>query len=178
MPEGAAGPPLAPDAGAVESCDGYDNVIIILCWPDGAFSTMTEGAAGRLFRRRAAPITSAHRFMTPIKFILRYTAIPFTAIVAVVVWTVIPSSKEIDARQYAALSRAYASFPLPFRREISDTMAHGTINDRRYQALVRDSLGNGVALDWPASGVGGVADERQKLAELIQADSDLQRQRQ
>ncbi|MBR8411671.1 MULTISPECIES: hypothetical protein [Burkholderia cepacia complex] len=116
--------------------------------------------------------------MTPIKFILRYTAIPFTAIVAVVIWTVIPSSKEIDARQYAALSRAYASFPLPFRREISDTMVHGTINDRRYQALVRDSLGNGVALEWPASGVGGVADERQKLAELIQADSDLQRQRQ
>ena len=114
--------------------------------------------------------------MTPVKFILRYTAIPFTAIVAVVIWTVIPSSKEIDARQYAALSRAYASFPLPFRHEISEAMEHGRINDRRYQALVRDSLGNGVALDWPASGVGGIADERQKLAELIQADSDLQRQ--
>jgi len=115
-------------------------------------------------------------FMTPVKFILRYTAIPFTAIVAVVIWTVIPSSKEIDARQYAALSRAYASFPLPFGHEISEAMDHGRINDRRYQALVRDSLGNGVALDWPASGVGGIADERQKLAELIQADSDLQRQ--
>ncbi|ABB06111.1 hypothetical protein Bcep18194_C7066 [Burkholderia lata] len=140
---------------------------------------MSSSAAGlRLRRRMAAPpafaITSAHRFMTPIKFILRYTAIPFTAIVAVVIWTVIPSSKEIDARQYAALSRAYASFPLPFRREISETMDHGRINDRRYQALVRDSLGNGVALDWPASGVGELADERQKLAELIQADSDLQ----
>ncbi|ERJ39340.1 hypothetical protein L810_6010 [Burkholderia sp. AU4i] len=132
----------------------------------------------RLRCRIAVPpafaITSAHRFMTPIKFILRYTAIPFTAIVAVVIWTVIPSSKEIDARQYAALSRAYASFPLPFRREISETMDHGRINDRRYQTLVRDSLGNGVALDWPASGVSALADERQKLAELIQADSDLQ----
>jgi hypothetical protein len=53
--------------------------------------------------------------MTPIKFILRYTAIPFTAIVAVIIWAAIPSSKEIDARQYAALSRAYTSFPSVFR---------------------------------------------------------------
>jgi hypothetical protein len=57
---------------------------------------MSPDAAGlRLRCRTAAPtafaITSAHRFMTPIKFILRYTAIPFTAIVAVVIWTVIPS---------------------------------------------------------------------------------------
>lgn len=80
--------------------------------------------------------------MTPIKFVLRYTAIPFVAIVAVVLWAVVPSSKEIDARQYAALSRGYANFPLPLRHEISESMADGRISDGRYQALVRDSLGN------------------------------------
>lgn len=136
----------------------------------------TRFTCGFAAARPAFATTSTHRFMTPTKFILRYTAIPFTAILAVVIWTVIPSMKEIDARQYAALSRAYASFPLPFRREISETMDDGRINDRRYQTLVRDSLGNGLALDWPASGVGDIAAERQKLAELIQADSDLQRQ--
>ncbi|ERI28585.1 hypothetical protein BURCENBC7_AP0811 [Burkholderia cenocepacia BC7] len=54
MPDVVTGTPLAPDTGAVESCDEHDNVIIILCWPDGAFSTMMEGAAGWLFRRCAA----------------------------------------------------------------------------------------------------------------------------
>ncbi|RKU00136.1 hypothetical protein C7H84_27075 [Burkholderia sp. Nafp2/4-1b] len=112
--------------------------------------------------------------MTPIKFVLRYTAIPFAAIVAVVVWALVPSSKEIDARQYAALSRGYASFPLPFRREISEAMDHGRISDGRYQTLVRDSLGNGVALDWPASGVADVAAERQGLVELLKADAGLE----
>ncbi|WP_213308894.1 hypothetical protein [Paraburkholderia sacchari] len=108
--------------------------------------------------------------MTPFKFVLRYTAIPFTAIVAVVIWAAVPSSKEVDARQYAALSRAYTSFPVAFRHEISDAMEHGQITDWQYQTLVRDSLANGVALDWPASGVGEVALERQKLAALIQTD--------
>ncbi|EDT02767.1 MULTISPECIES: hypothetical protein [Burkholderia] len=112
--------------------------------------------------------------MTPIKFVLRYTAIPFAAIVAVVVWAVVPSSKEIDARQYAALSRGYTSFPLPFRHEISEAMDDGRISDRRYQTLVRDSLGNGVALDWPASGVADVAAERQRLTELLKADAGLE----
>ena len=111
--------------------------------------------------------------MTPIKFILRYTAIPFTAIVAVVIWAAVPSSQEIDARQYAALSHAYRSFPAPFRREIVDAMAHGRITDWQYQTLVRDSLANGVALDWPATGLSDVAAERRKLAALIQADYDL-----
>ena len=118
------------------------------------------------------------RVMTPIKFVLRYTAIPFAAIVAVVVWAVVPSSKEIDARQYAALSRGYASFPLPFRHEISEAMDEGRISDRRYQTLVRDSLGNGVALEWPASGVADVAAERRKLAELLKADSGLEEHQQ
>ncbi|NLP64970.1 hypothetical protein [Paraburkholderia sacchari] len=111
--------------------------------------------------------------MTPIKFVLRYTAIPFTAIVAVVIWAAVPSSKEVDARQYAALSRAYTSFPVAFRREISDAMDHGRISDWRYQTLVRDSLANGVALDWPTSGVDELALERQKLGALIHADPDL-----
>ncbi|KVC77450.1 hypothetical protein [Burkholderia ubonensis] len=111
--------------------------------------------------------------MTPLKFILRYTAIPFTAIVAVVIWAAMPSSKEIDARQYAALSRAYRSFPSAFRHEIADAMEHGRISDWQYQTLVRDSLANGVALDWPATGVSDVAAERRKLAALIETDSDL-----
>ncbi|MGU7785108.1 hypothetical protein [Burkholderia sp. PU8-34] len=113
--------------------------------------------------------------MTPIKFILRYTAIPLTAIVAVVIWAAMPSSKEIDARQYAALSHAYTSFPSAFRHEIANAMEHGRISDWDYQTLVRDSLSNGVALDWPATGVGDVAAERSKLAAVIQADSDLAR---
>ncbi|WP_069352765.1 hypothetical protein [Burkholderia cenocepacia] len=110
--------------------------------------------------------------MTPIKFILRYTAIPFAAIVAVVIWAAIPSSKEIDARQYAALSRAYLSFPPAFRHEVADAMESGQISDWDYQTLVRQSLGNGVALDWPASGVSDVAVERRRLAALIHTDSD------
>ncbi|WP_321850680.1 hypothetical protein [Burkholderia diffusa] len=116
--------------------------------------------------------------MTPIKFVLRYTAIPFAAIVAVVMWAVVPSSKEVDARQYAALSRGYASFPLPFRHEIAEAMEQGRISDRRYQTLVRDSLGNGVALDWPASGVADVAAERQRLAALLKAESGLEEHQQ
>ncbi|ABO58810.1 conserved hypothetical protein [Burkholderia vietnamiensis G4] len=137
-------------------------------------------AASGSIRPHPPPVRSSLdiRIMTPIKFVLRYTAIPFVAIVAVVLWAVVPSSKEIDARQYAALSRGYANFPLPLRHEISESMADGRISDGRYQALVRDSLGNGVALDWPASGVGDVAAERQKLAELLKADPGLEDHRQ
>jgi hypothetical protein len=57
-------------------------------------------------------------------------------------------------------------------------MEQGRISDRRYQTLVRDSLGNGVALDWPASGVADVAAERQRLAELLKADSGLEEHQQ
>ncbi|MBN3786889.1 hypothetical protein [Burkholderia sp. Ac-20353] len=111
--------------------------------------------------------------MTPLKFILRYTAIPFTAIVAVVIWAAMPSTKEIDARQYAALSHSYTSFPGAFRREIANAMKGGQIRDWDYQTLVRNSLSNGVALDWPTTGVSDVAVERHKLAAAIRADSDL-----
>lgn len=52
-------------------------------------------------------------------------------------------------------------------------MKHGMITDWAYQSLVRESLVNGVALDWPAAGVADVAVERQKLAADVQADSDL-----
>lgn len=45
--------------------------------------------------------------MTPAKFFLRYTAIPFVAIVLVVAWAISRESGEIDARQYAALAAAY-----------------------------------------------------------------------
>jgi hypothetical protein len=54
--------------------------------------------------------------MTPVKFILRYIAVPLMAIVAVVFWASLHSSVEIDARQYASLSAAYASFPMDLRR--------------------------------------------------------------
>jgi hypothetical protein len=40
---------------------------------------------------------------------------------------------------------------------------------------VRQSLANGVALDWPATGVSDVAVERRKLVALIQSDSNLAR---
>jgi len=146
-------------------------------YPAASVSMRPARAVTAALPGRCFAVTTRHfdiRLMTPIKFVLRYTAIPFAAIVAVVVWAVVPSSKEIDARQYAALSRGYASFPLPFRHEISESMEQGRISDRHYQTLVRDSLGNGVALDWPASGVADVAAERQRLTELLKADSGLE----
>jgi hypothetical protein len=82
--------------------------------------------------------------MTPIKFILRYTAVPFMAIVAVVSWALLHSSAEIDARQYAALSGAYASFPVDLRRDIGQALQSGRLSKRDYSSLVRESLDDGV----------------------------------
>ncbi|TKC81447.1 hypothetical protein FAZ69_27870 [Trinickia terrae] len=115
--------------------------------------------------------------MTPVKFILRYTAIPLTAIVAVVIWAAVPSSSEIDARQYAALSNAYGNFPLRFRGEIAEAMRRGRISDWDYQSLVRESLANGVALDWPTTGTSDVATERRRLAALVQGDAKFSENR-
>lgn len=108
--------------------------------------------------------------MSPAKFVLSYTAVPLIAIVGVVIWTSIPSSKEIDARQYAALSSAYTDFPPQFRREIADAMKHDQINDWDYQALARQSLKDGIALDWPATAASDVVAERHKLAALVHSD--------
>ncbi|MFL9987344.1 hypothetical protein [Paraburkholderia sediminicola] len=108
--------------------------------------------------------------MSPAKFVIRYTAVPLIAIAGVVIWTSVPASKEIDARQYAALSDAYTDFPPQFRREIAGAMKHDRITDWDYQALARQSLKDGIALDWPATGASDVIAERHKLAVLVHSD--------
>jgi hypothetical protein len=87
--------------------------------------------------------------MTPVKFILRYTVVPLMAIVAVVLWASLHASVEIDARQYASLSEAYASFPVDLRRDILDAMKSGKLSKWDYSSLVRQSLDDGIVLDWP-----------------------------
>lgn len=108
--------------------------------------------------------------MTPVKFILRYTAVPLMAIVAVVFWVSLHSSVEIDARQYAALSAAYANFPLDLRRHVADAMKSGRLSKWDYSSLVRESLDDGITLDWPADGNEDVASERAKLAALVKTN--------
>lgn len=108
--------------------------------------------------------------MTPVKFILRYTAVPLMAIVAVVIWASLHSSVEIDARQYAALSAAYASFPLDLRRHVADAMKSGKLSKWDYSSLVRKSLDDGIALDWPPEDRTGLDGERARLAALVKAD--------
>jgi hypothetical protein len=108
--------------------------------------------------------------MTPVKFILRYTAVPLMAIVAVVFWASLHSSVEIDARQYAALSVAYASFPVDLRRDVADAMKSGKLSKWDYSSLVRQSLDDGIALDWPSDDKEDVAGERARLVALVKAD--------
>ncbi|KAE8761269.1 hypothetical protein FSO04_04535 [Paraburkholderia madseniana] len=108
--------------------------------------------------------------MTPIKFILRYTAVPFMAIVAVVSWASHHASAEIDARQYAALSGGYASFPVDLRRGIGQALQSGKLSKWDYSSLVRESLDDGVVLDWPSDDQESVATEREKLTVLVKAD--------
>jgi hypothetical protein len=92
------------------------------------------------------------------------------AIVAVVFWVSFHSSVEIDARQYAALSGAYASFPVDLRRDIADAMKSGKLSKWDYSSLVRHSLDDGIALDWPPGEKADVAGERARLAALVKAD--------
>ncbi|TDN62239.1 hypothetical protein [Paraburkholderia sp. BL10I2N1] len=108
--------------------------------------------------------------MAPVKFILRYTAVPLMAIVAVVFWASLHSSVEIDARQYAALSNAYTRFPVDLRRDIADAMKSGKLSKWDYSSVVRQSLDDGIALDWPAGEKADVAGERAKLVALVKAD--------
>lgn len=107
--------------------------------------------------------------MTPVKFVLRYTAVPLMAIAAVVIWASLHASAEIDARQYAALSGSYTSFPADLRRDIADAMKSGKLSKSDYSSLVRQSLDDGVVLDWPADNRTDVAGERARLAALVKA---------
>ncbi len=109
--------------------------------------------------------------MTPFKFVLRYTAVPAMAIVCVAFWVSLHSSVEIDARQYAALSNSYASFPFAFRRDIADAMESGKLSKWDYSSLVRQSLDDGIVLDWPSGEKADVAVERARLAALVKPDS-------
>src|SRR5258708_39821191 len=108
--------------------------------------------------------------MTPVKFILRYTAVPLMAIVADVFWASLHASAEIDARQYASLSEAYASSPVDLRRDIADAMKSGKLSKWDYSSLVRQSLDDGMALDWPTENRTDVAGERARLTVLVKAD--------
>lgn len=108
--------------------------------------------------------------MTPVKFILRYTVVPFMAIVAVVFWASLHSTTEIDARQYAALSGAYTSFPLDLRRDIADALKSGKLSKWDYSSLVRQSLDDGLALEWPPEDKADIAAERARLVALVKAD--------
>lgn len=108
--------------------------------------------------------------MTPVKFVLRYTAVPFMAIVAVATWTSLHISAEIDARQYASLSTSYASFPPDLRRGIAEAMNAGKVSKSDYSSLVRQSLDDGLVLDWPTEDRTDVAGERAKLMALVKAD--------
>ncbi|MFM0500024.1 hypothetical protein [Paraburkholderia caffeinilytica] len=108
--------------------------------------------------------------MSPVKFILRYTAVPLMAIIAVVCWASFRTSGEIDARQYASLSAAFASFPPDLRRDIADAMKSGKLSKWDYSSLVRESLDDGIVLDWPQTASTDVAAERAALAALVKAD--------
>ncbi len=123
------------------------------------------------FLLRSLSPVSRKPVMTPFKFVLRYTAVPLMAIVSVVFWASLHSSVEIDARQYAALSNAYASFPVDLRRDIADAMKSGKLSKGDYSSLVRQSLDDGITLDWQAGEKADVAEERAKLAALVKSDN-------
>lgn len=108
--------------------------------------------------------------MTPVRFVLSYTAVPLVAIVAVVVWMKSHTAVEIDARQYASFSASYAGFPPDLRRDIARAMKSGKISESDYSSLVRESLDDGLVLDWSSAGVQDVTHERARLAALINND--------
>jgi hypothetical protein len=85
-------------------------------------------------------------------------------------WASHDASAEIDARQYAALSNAYASFPVELRRDIGQALQSGKLSNWDYSSLVRESLDDGVVLDWPSNDRENVATEREKLTALVKAD--------
>lgn len=89
--------------------------------------------------------------MTLRKFFLRYTAVPFLAIVLVSAWALRRESVEIDARQYASLVTAYRGFPPVLQRAVSRAMHDGRIDKSEYADLMRESLRLGYTLTWPAA---------------------------
>jgi hypothetical protein len=105
--------------------------------------------------------------MTPVRFVLSYTAVPLVAIVGVVIWMKSHTATEIDARQYASFSASYASFPPDLRRDIARAMKSGKIDKSDYSSLVRESLDDGVLLEWSNGTVLDIARERARLAGLV-----------
>jgi len=108
--------------------------------------------------------------MTPLKFFLRYTALPLMGFIIFVSWTLTPAFGEIDARQYAAFSEAYAGFPLSLRSHIAGALKSGKLSKWDDSTLERQALSDGFVLDWPTNNVKTVAIERTKLIALIKAD--------
>lgn len=107
--------------------------------------------------------------MTLAKFFLRYTVIPFAAIVLVAVWAFNRESGEIDARQYAALVAAYPSFMPKLKHEVADALRDGRIGKADYGMLMRDALEAGFVVDWPTV-TDDVGSERGRLLGLVNSD--------
>ncbi len=116
------------------------------------------------------PIHCIHPAMTAAKFFLRYTLVPFVAIVLVVVWAFNRESDEIDARQYAALVSAYPGFTPDLRGEVNRAMRDGKLAKSDYASIVRDSLNHGYVLDWSPTNV-DLNTERGKLLGLVKRDA-------
>ncbi|AGK48834.1 MULTISPECIES: hypothetical protein [Burkholderia] len=106
--------------------------------------------------------------MKAVKFFLRYTLVPFIAIVLVVVWAFNRESDEIDARQYAALVAAYPGFTPDLQDEVNRAMRDGKLAKSDYASIVRDSLNHGYVLDWSSTNVDLNA-ERGKLLGLVKS---------
>ena len=108
--------------------------------------------------------------MTPLKFFLRYTALPLIGFVIFVSWAMTPTFGEIDARQYAAFSEAYVGFPPNLRSDIAAALKSGKLGRWDYSKLEREALSDGFVLDWPTDNIKTVASERMKLIALVKAD--------
>jgi len=108
--------------------------------------------------------------MTPLKFFLRYTALPLIGFVIFVSWAMTPTLGEIDARQYAAFSEAYVGFPPNLRSDIAAALKSGKLSKWDYSKLEREALSAGFVLDWPTENVQSVVSERTKLIALVKAD--------
>ncbi len=110
--------------------------------------------------------------MTPAKFFLRYTVIPFVAIVLVAVWAFNRESGEIDARQYAALAAAYPNFTPKLKREVADALRGGRLAKNDYATIMRDALEAGYVIDWPAA-ASDVGSERGRLLGAVNSDAPV-----
>ncbi|HDR9588771.1 hypothetical protein [Burkholderia stabilis] len=108
--------------------------------------------------------------MTLAKFFLRYTVIPFAAIVLVAVWAFTRESGEIDARQYAALVAAYPSFTPKLKHEVADALRDGRLAKADYGTIMRDALDAGYVIDWPPA-TDDVSSERGRLLGLVNSEA-------